>query len=388
MPNVKPDILQWARETAGFALEEAAKALDLAPERLKALEAGDSAPTRPQLIKMMKRYRRSLLTFYLEKPPQKADRGEDFRTLPKDRSIAADALLDALLRDLRVRQSITRETLLDDEDFEPVKFVGTARRENGVATLVTDIRTTLSISCDGFRAQKSADEAFNYLRSAAHRAGVFVLLVGDLGSYHSAIPVQAFRGFAIADPVAPFVVINDRDAKVAWSFTLLHELAHLWLGTTGVSGPDADRDIEQFCNDVAGELLIPQQELAALDVPAKLPIDEAIGVIAAFARERKVSRQMVAYKLYRAGRIDWDRWSAINNRIREIWVQEQQRKKAQEKARDDEGGPNYYIVRRHRLGDALLSLVGRSVDSGLLPPSKAARVLGVRPRSVFPLLAG
>jgi len=33
----------------------------------------------------------------------------------------------------------------------------------------------------------------------------------------------------------PFIVINDQDARAAWSFTALHEVAHLGLGTTGVS---------------------------------------------------------------------------------------------------------------------------------------------------------
>ena len=82
---------------------------------------------------------------------------------------------------------------------------------------------------------------------------MFVLLAENLGSHHSAIPVSAFRGFAIADPIAPFIVINDGDAKAAWSFTLLHELAHLWLGATGVSGGVPEMQIERFCCDVAGE---------------------------------------------------------------------------------------------------------------------------------------
>jgi Zn-dependent peptidase ImmA (M78 family) len=85
-----------------------------------------------------------------------------------------------------------------------------------------------------FRSQSSAEEAFSFLRSRAEEVGVFVLLKGDLGSHHTAIDLQTFRGFALADPVAPFVVINDQDSKSAWSFTLIHELAHLWLGQTGV----------------------------------------------------------------------------------------------------------------------------------------------------------
>jgi Zn-dependent peptidase ImmA (M78 family) len=92
------------------------------------------------------------------------------------------------------------------------------------------------------------------------------LLAGNLGSHHSAIPVSAFRGFAIADPIAPFIVINDGDAKAAWSFTLLHELVHLWLGATGVSGGVPEMQIERFCNEVAGAFLLSPVDLQALQV--------------------------------------------------------------------------------------------------------------------------
>jgi Zn-dependent peptidase ImmA (M78 family) len=81
-----------------------------------------------------------------------------------------------------------------------------------------------------FRAQRTAEDAFKYLRTQVERTGVFVLLIGNLGSHHSNVSVEVFRGFALADDVAPFIVVNDQDAKVAWSFTVLHELVHIWLG--------------------------------------------------------------------------------------------------------------------------------------------------------------
>ena len=70
--SVNPEILRWARETAGLPIDVAAKKLaigatkDLAPEqRLAQLESGDEQPTRALLLKMAKQYRRSLLIFYL-----------------------------------------------------------------------------------------------------------------------------------------------------------------------------------------------------------------------------------------------------------------------------------------------------------------------------------
>jgi Zn-dependent peptidase ImmA (M78 family) len=222
------------------------------------------------------------------------------------------------------------------------------------------------------------------LRTCAEEIGVFVLLISNLGSHHSTIPVEAFRGFVIADPIAPFVVINDQDAKTAWSFTLVHEIVHLWLGATGVSGADAENAIEQFCNDIAGEFLLPKAELRSLNIGKTHDLDATIAALSAFAEERNLSRVMVAYKLYRTGAITWDAWHALNKKLRAIWLEE----KAHQKARDrkSDSGPSYYVVRRHRLGRALLEFASRNVLSGTLSPVKAGRILGVKPRSVHPLL--
>jgi Zn-dependent peptidase ImmA (M78 family)/DNA-binding XRE family transcriptional regulator len=379
-----PEVFRWARESAGLEPEAAARAIGIVPTSLIAIEQGEKEPSRTTLSNMARVYRRSLLTFYLPAPPRKGDRGEDFRTVVADRTVEAGADVDALVRDLRARQSLVRAVLEDDEDVRPLAFVGSASMNDGVPALAKSIEQMLGVTRAQYRAQKDAKSAFALLRERAEHAGVFVLLIGNLGSHHSAIPVEAFRGFAIADPIAPFIVINDGDAKAAWSFTLLHELAHLWLGATGVSGGGApEKKIERFCNDVASEFLLPGADVQAIDV-AGLDLDSQISVITDHANHWRVSRQMVAYGLFRVGRITLEAWRALEAGIRERWVAERRRDKDQLK---DSSGPSYYVVRRHRLGDAMLDFARRYTDAGALSPSKAAKVLGVKARSVYPLLA-
>ena len=220
-------------------------------------------PTRPMLVKMATHYRRPLLAFYMSAPPRKGERGRDFRTLPEGHSGAAEALLDALIRDIRARQSMVR-SLLEEEETEPLPFVGSATMADGIEPVLASLRKTLNIGIDAFRSANSAEDAFAQLRARAEAAGIFVLLIGNLGSHHTAIDLETFRGFALADQIAPFVVINDQDAPSAFSFTLLHELVHVWLGETGVSGAFAGGKIEQFCNQVASEFLLPAREVADL----------------------------------------------------------------------------------------------------------------------------
>ena len=379
-----PEVFRWARESAGLGPEDAARAIGIVPGSLIAIERGEKEPSRTALSKMSKVYRRSLLTFYLPAPPRKGDRGEDFRTVVADRTIEADAEVDALVRDLRARQRLVRAILEDDEDVRPLSFIGSASMNDGVQVLAKSIEQAIGVTLAQYRAQKDAASAFALLRDRAEHAGVFVLLIGNLGSHHSAIPVEAFRGFAIADPIAPFVVINDGDARAAWSFTLLHELAHLWLGATGISGGSfPEKTIERFCNDVAGEFLLPKSDVQVINL-AGLDLETQIDVITEHANGWRVSRQMVAYSLYKSGRITQEAWRALETGIRERWAGERRSEKDRSK---DSDGPSYYVVRRHRLGHAMLDFARHYTSAGELSPSKAAKVLGVKPRSVYPLLA-
>jgi Zn-dependent peptidase ImmA (M78 family)/transcriptional regulator with XRE-family HTH domain len=386
MTRFNPEVFRWARESAGLEPEGAARAVGIATTSLAAIENGEKEPSRTMLSNMARAYRRSLLTLYLPTPPKKGDRGEDFRTVTAERSIGSEADVDALVRDLRARQRLVRAVLEDDDDVQPLGFIGSANIENGVSSLREDIERLLNLTRAGYREQIDAESAFNLLRERAEQAGVFVLLIGNLGSHHSTIPVAAFRGFAIADPLAPFVVINDGDAKAAWSFTLLHELAHLFLGATGVSGGGApEKRTERFCNEVAAEFLLPIADVETINL-AGLDVDGQIVSITQYANRWRVSRQMVAYGLYKAGRLSFDAWKTLSSEINVRWVLEKRREKEIAKTKNS-SGPSYYVVRRHRLGSAMLDFARRSIDAGRLSPARAAKALGVKPRSVYPLLS-
>jgi Zn-dependent peptidase ImmA (M78 family) len=111
---------------------------------------------------------------------------------------------------------------------------------------------------------------------------------------------------------------------------------------------------------------------------------KAIAAISDGAQERRVSRPMLAYRLLQAGIISKAMWSELSAHFEKEWQASQ--KDRAEKQRASDGGPNYYVVRRHRVGPALLGLVRRSLDEGNVSYTKAGRVLGVKPRNVQPLL--
>jgi len=393
MPSVNPDILRWARETAGLSLDDAAAKLDLREargtpgvRRLAAYEAGEREPSRPLLVRMAKQYRRPLLTFYMSTAPRLGERGEDYRTLPPEYSRAQDVLLDALIRDVRARQQMIRAALEDEEEAVRLPFVASMSMRDGADAVLRSIRETLDLDLEQYRGRQVGNRAsgFAYLREQAEKAGIYVLLIGNLGSHHTALDVESFRGFALADDIAPLVVINDEDAETAWAFTLLHEVCHIWLGATGISGANVSAIVEQFCNDVAGRFFLPTNEIHVLRELRGEEFDAMVRRINDFAEPRKVSSSMVAYKLYREGIIERNVWNSLMTFYRTQWLLA--REAQRERNRDREGGPNYYVVRRHRLGNALVSFTRRMLADNEWSPSKAAKVLGVKPSNVYRLV--
>jgi len=397
--QINPAILVWARESAGLNLEDAAKRLALGDsksetgeEKLLDLEKGVRRPSRTQLMKIAKTYRRPLLAFYMDNPPRKAPRGEDFRSTGATVSARDNALLDALLRDMKARQEMVGDLLADLDEATPKEFVSSSSIEEGVATVALRIADAVGIPARRADWGRTPTEFFKQLRTATERIGAFVLLVADLGSHHSALSEEVFRGFALADPIAPFIVINDHDARTARSFTLIHELAHIFLGQSGVSGaPESVAEnteqgrIEQFCNDVASFVLLPdnfaERRPSFLAHGDRAAVNEYIEQI---AQRWIVSEPLVAFRLRRLGWISAGLYRELAASYANRWRSFREGAQAANQLR--EGGPSYYVLKQSRLGNSLVDVVRRTVRENRLTHTKAAKVLGVSPTSVEPLL--
>ena len=393
--NINPAMLAWARKASGLSAEEAARKIGLKPsargtaaEKLLTLETGKHKPTRRQLEKIAKTYWRPLTTFYLRSPPDTGDRGVDFRQQAEQTTQKDAARLDALLRGLCARQSMVRSLLEDDDDAHPLPLIGSISPTMSVRKAASRIREQLGIEnvAHFCQQQGTPEHLFAALRRRIEDLGIFVLLAGDLGSHHTAISEKAFRGFAIADELAPFIVINSRDAEAARAFTLMHELTHILVGSTGISAPPepaepatAEERTERFCNDAASEFLLPEDVLPAIEKQAKL--DLVSGIISKFAGDRNLSESMVAYRLWRAGRIPGATLRELLGFYGQRWEEVRQRSRG-----DAPGGPSYYRMQKNRIGDALLQLVDRVLRANELTHTEAARILGVRSGAVGPLL--
>tara|TARA_R110000823_G_scaffold43963_2_gene113961 strand:+ start:3472 stop:4644 length:1173 start_codon:yes stop_codon:yes gene_type:complete len=388
MGSPNPEVLRWARETAGLSLEEAARRLNMssksAVETLVAYEEGVKKPSRARLSAMAKQYHRSYLTFFLRRPPERSDRGEDFRTLPGAEPRQYSGVLDALVRDIYVRQSLLKEALVETEEDQEISFVGAGSSMPSISTACRALIEFFGIDVDLFRSQPSPHDAFAYLRTLVEFQGMYVLLIGDLGTHHSKVSTETFRGFALSDPVAPFIVVNNYDSKAAWSFTLLHELVHIWLGKTGISGQSYEHVVEKYCNDVASNLLVSEYELLKLRPSNEEDPIDLLKNISEFTRAYNISGSLVAYRMFRAGLIDEPVWRKLREEFGRLWFESKQRDREKREGKDNTG--NYYNTQRHKIGPGLIEVVRRSIGEGVLTETKASKVLGVSSGSVTEML--
>lgn len=383
MAKPNPEIIKWARESSGLSLDEAAKKLNLKSSKqsgasiLSDYESGEKEPTSKKVGEIAKLYHRPLLTFYLTKPPVIQKKGEDFRTVPDSIPLEANGNVDAIVRDIFVRQSIVREALIDSDDSEVKDFVGNLNGMPAVADAVAYIYKRFNISPSEFRRQGTAHDAMGYLRKQVENEGVFILLIGNLGSHHSSVSTSYFRGFAIADKIAPFIVINDNDSKAAWSFTLLHELAHILIGESGISNTSVSHKIEKYCNDIASNILLTAEDLSTIKIDDPSNFDELSAVLQERAAFYNVSPSLIAYRLLRDGRMSHNEWEEISNYFKELWMQSKVKNQDEKKS-----SGSFYMTKRHKTGGALLKVVKNSILEGVITETKAGKVLGVSPGNV------
>ncbi len=264
---VDPGMLRWAVERSGRSRE------DLSRFRLDEWMSEATRPTMRQLEDFAKATYTPVGFLFLPTPPEEAVPIPDFRTF-KDQGVrrATPNLLDTIYA-CEERQDWFRE-FAEQNDAEPVALVGSLSLDTPVQEAAHSLRDALGFGLDRRVEFSNWSEALTGLIDHAEDAGVLVMTNGVVGSNtHRALDPKEFRGFALADELAPVVFVNGADFKAAQIFTLAHELAHIALGGSAVSRPDlgelddADRT-ERWCNQVAAELLVPAASLQEAHQPA------------------------------------------------------------------------------------------------------------------------
>jgi Zn-dependent peptidase ImmA (M78 family) len=311
---------------------------------------------------------------FLPTPPEEPLPIPDFRTLPgRDVTRPSPNLLDTIYL-CQQRQDWFRD-YARVHALPALDFAGSATLQDAPERVAEAMRQTLALSIAERRQLPTWTDALRQLISKAEDAGVLVMASGVVGSNsHRKLDVEEFRGFALADELAPLVFINGADSKAAQMFTLAHELAHLWLGESGISDPEVGQlaapGVERWCNAVAAEFLMPLA-LLRQDYQGGVPVADEIQRLAC---TYKVSTLVALRRLFDAGFIDqttlWQSYREELARIRGL-------------DRGGSGGGNFYRTLGARTGKRFARAVLSSTLEGQTLFQDAFRMLGVRKTSTF-----
>lgn len=379
--NITPKVLKWARESAKISKTDAAAKVSVKLEKIQEWEKGDSAPSLRQAKILAKAYQRSFAIFFLPEPPLDFHPLEDFR---KSGSAPLSTSSIFIIREIQQKQSWISENIKDNGENK-LDFVGKFSFNNNPKDIADNILETLQIAPPNYM---NVNPIKRWIDKAESK-GIFVSRSSFIHS-RLKLNIDEIQGFAIADDYAPFVFINSADWNAPQLFTLVHELAHIWIASTGISNglvPEI-RDsskfhpVELFCNEIAANALIPNNFI--YNIPSKtfnssqevFNISKNLGVSSYAFIVRALNLNLISQEKYKNLKNESDQ------QFMEYMKAEANKKLRQKKK---PGGPSPYLLRMNRNSKLFTQIVLDAFNGGRIEPNYASSLLHVKSNKFYKL---
>ncbi len=314
--RVSPEVLRWAREQSAASIGDAAARAKHSVEDVKAWEEGGAQPTLTGLRELATFYGVPLSVFMLSKPPKVPSRPIDLRAFAGVvRPEPSHGLALALNRAAAI-QTFVRELL--EELGRPAEAPPQVLQGDAESVAATH-RASLGVTLGEQRGWRDERAALRAWRRAVERRGIYVLQLS--------MPKAEVRAFSLSQG-PPVIVLNQSDFVRSRVFSLLHEYAHVLLGTGAICLPGSGRrameqsaSVEVFCNRFAGAVLVPGDALEREPIAVEMAKSRKApdrDVLDKLARRFHVSSAVMSYRLRQREMItqtaftklweDWDRF--------------------------------------------------------------------------------
>jgi Zn-dependent peptidase ImmA (M78 family) len=370
--GIQPEVMRWARQSIGLSVFDVALRLKRPVEEIEAWESGNAFPSYPQLEKLAYQiYKRPLAVFFLPAPPEEVSPVREFRTLPTDELLALAVDTHLHIRRAHAFQLALRELFGTRNPSEHCIWQESSlSRARSVADQAATVRSYLGIALEEQIRWNDEDRALKAWRKAIEDKGVFI--------FKESFEQKDISGFCLVDDQFPIVYLNNSTTKTRQIFSLLHELAHLLLSVNGLSKfdqryverlPDEEKHIEQFCNVIAAEILIPSADfqIQARQFPENIEraSEQHFSDLAA---RYGVSREAILRRF-----LDQDRvTAAFYTQKAKAWAAQQQKKGT---------GGDWYTSKNAYLSDRFAKEVVSRHYKNQLSVEQAADLLGIKPKN-------
>lgn len=369
---VRPELLKWALDRSGISSNDARY------QRFSRWISGDELPTFKQLEGFAHATHTPLGYLFLADPPVETVPIPDFRTVGNV-GVAQPSpdLLDTIY-ECQMRHDWYR-SYAADQGYDPLPFVSSASVEDDPVSIGDKIRRAIGFDMDERIRFSRWEDALRQLIDSIEELGVLVMVSGIVGNNtHRKLDPREFRGFALTDRLASLIFVNGADTKSAQIFTIVHELAHVWLGESALSDAEmtatTSNEHELWANRVAAEVLVPIAAIRA-EFRGAATGDE----IGRLAKRYKVSTLVVLKRIFDAGFLTWDDY-------RSLYTDELARVMAIVEARRGSGG-DYYNTQPLRISRSFARAVIIDAMEGHTLYRDAFGLLGAAKRQTFDGLA-
>lgn len=252
---ITPSVLEWAIKRAGVSAESIHK-------KAEQWVSGKARPTFKQAVDIAKTLQIPFGYLWLKEPPKEQEIIPDLRTIGNGGLAQIPLELKTVVNDVKQKQEWFKEYAKTNGILK-CEAIGRFKGSDDTQEIADDVTARLKIQdlvgsgCDKDRMLKNLIEKIEKL-------GILVMRNSILrGNTKKKLNLDTFRGFAIFDEFAPLIFINTNDSKAGQIFTLMHEVAHLWIGQSGISDSDIreNNKIELACNEIAAKILMPKTKI-------------------------------------------------------------------------------------------------------------------------------
>ena len=343
-------------------------------DQLNAWKTGEKQPTLKQLEAMSRKTRIPFGYFLLQTPPDEDIALAEYRTVGSKKSQKPSRELIDILDQMTAIQDWMREEL-KREQSDATSFVGSCSLHDSTGEIARRIRDDLALKTNWYRGGKNAEDNFNRLRNTLVQHGLLVFTGGKVGANtHRPLDVNEFRAFTLIDTHAPLIFINTTDTANGRLFSLLHETVHVWLGKNSLfNNPEWSDErvslLEQKCNAVAAELLVPAADFSEV-WDSSIPVEDMIGQA---ARHFRCSEAVILRRAYTTKKIPRNLYTRMLAFQKEQWEQTKAHKK--------KSGGDFYKTLLSNLDHRFLAALERSVIQGNTQDTDAYRLTATNRRT-------
>lgn len=292
-----------------------------------------------------------------------------------------DSAINIAMIDLVRERDFLLDSSKENDILLPTFNLSISIRENPVLWAkrireLFDIKLEVQYKC------ASARKFYLYLRERIENAGIFVHCFTD-------VPVEMARALAIYDSEMPIIGLNDEDRPPAKSFSMIHELVHIFKRESSLCNDmQSTRNEEIFCNAVAGELLVPKDALETTINFKGYQKPYRKQDIEYLSEKFSVSKEVIIRRLLDTGYIDDTTYERYADEFRrDVELQKEERKIANQEGRPVPG-PKRVVSREaiDRTSAAVCKVLCHGYGNDVYSKQDIARHLGVSQKHVNKIL--